>query len=218
MLDAAQVRKLKQHLSSTNLRLSEELTHDLYENAIVPAAIAWFNDNSSVLSLQEDIQKAVHTRWPILQVKLEEAMADFEDQARVQISSSPREGAPEVDSQSIIGTLNERVAQVVAALGTTFVAMICGGSGMALIATGPLGIVLGVIVGLVAYVGGREKIEDWVGKNLLDKHVPMVLKSLVKGKVTSELKRTEVPFQQKLFEMLQEQTKPIMEAFDASTR
>lgn len=216
-LDKSQVRRIKQRLNATNMRLSEELTRDLFENAILPATLSWFGTNSSVKALETDIRRSIEGRWPIIQVKIETALTDFEEQTRVQLKSFESNSAVALDVNAIIASLNERVGQVVAVIGTSFVAIVCGGSGVALLATGPLGIIIGAIVGAAVYLGNKDSVEEWVSQNLLNKSVPVFAKSLIKSKVSAELKRTEGPFQQRLFELLQEQTRLIAEALDVDT-
>lgn len=48
---------------------------------------------------------------------------------------------------------------------STLIASLAGGSGMALIMHGPLGLLIGLIAGLVVFAAGRHLAEDWVKKS-----------------------------------------------------
>jgi gas vesicle protein len=92
--------------------------------------------------------------------------------------------------------------------------MLSGGAGVALISGGPVGWVIGGIIGAFAFFLGKTKIEQEVSRVIADKKIPSLIKKTAKGKVATQLKLNESKFEQEIHDLLQEQLKPIYEALN----
>ena len=66
----------------------------------------------------------------------------------------------------------EMIEAVVSVVVVVIMSMICGGSGMALLAAGPLGIILGAIIGIAAVVLGRDAATDII----MSMNIPVILR------------------------------------------
>ena len=94
-------------------------------------------------------------------------------------------------------------------MGKIVLAIISGGSGAAIIASGPVGWIIGGIIGAVAFFLGKDKLEAKTKEFIISKKIPSFLKGTLKKKIASQLKNDEARFEEEVYRMLKEEMKPI---------
>ena len=123
--------------------------------------VAWLNENRNVLL------GGIH---PILaDFGIPSAVLDIE---KVDVSddvltvSSPLPGG-------MSDALGSAIAAVAAAVVGYVVAAICGGAGVAILMSGPIGFIPGIIVGLAAWWYGKDVAADWIKSQ----HIPVMVRT-----------------------------------------
>jgi gas vesicle protein len=205
---------LRSRLDAKVLAIAEMIKHDIYDNIIVTTVRDWFEGNGSIITLNNNINKNVSDRWPFLQKKIKEQLHEFEEETKTALQNADSLKSQQLDVQAISESVSQSISLAVGAIGTSFLAMLSGGAGVALISGGPVGWVIGGIIGAFAFVLGKTKIEQEVSKVIADKNIPSFIKKTAKGKVATQLKLNESKFEQEIHDLLQEQLKPIYEALN----
>ena len=215
MNDRTECAALKKRLDATVLRLTEMIKGDVYENVIVATVRDWFEGNDSVSQLNDNIRANVKKRWPFVERKIEAELLDFQEMTRTMASASQ---SPEIsrllDERGISEAIGGTISPAIGAIGTALVAMICGGAGTAIIATGPVGLVIGAVAGALAFFFGKSEIEKGMSSFIADKRIPSLIKKGAKGKVSSQLKLNETQFEQQVYDLLREKLKPLYEVIE----
>lgn len=205
---------LRSRLDARVLAITEMIKHDIYDNIIVSTVRDWFEGNGSIITLNYNINKNVSDRWPFLQKKIKGQLLEFEEETKTALQNADSLKSQQLDVQAISEAVSQSISLAVGAIGTSFLAMLSGGAGVALISGGPVGWVIGGIIGAFAFFLGKTKIEQEVSKVIADKKIPSLIKKTAKGKVATQLKLNESKFEQEIHDLLQEQLKPIYEALN----
>lgn len=205
---------LRSRLDAKVLAITEMIKHDIYDNIIVSTVRDWFEGNGSIITLNDNINKNVSDRWPFLQKKIKGQLLEFEEETKTVLQNADSLKSQQLDVQAISEAVSQSISLAVGAIGTSFLAMLSGGAGVALISGGPVGWVIGGIIGAFAFFLGKTKIEQEVSKVIADKNIPSLIKKTAKGKVATQLKLNESKFEQEIHDLLQEQLKPIYEALN----
>lgn len=213
-MDQQTISTLRKKLDATVLSMAEMIKRDIYDNVIVSTVRDWFEGNDSILTLNNNIKTNVENRWPFLQKKIGAQLLDFEEQTKATISTSDGLKSQELDMKAVSEGVSQSISIAIGALGSAFVGMICGGAGTALIASGPVGWVIGAIGGAFAYFLGKTAFEEVISDYIVDKRIPALVKKPAKGKIVAQLKLNESKFEQEIYEMLEQYLKPIYEAID----
>lgn len=205
---------LRSRLDAKVLAITEMIKHDIYDNIIVSTVRDWFEGNGSIITLNDNINKNVSDRWPFLQKKIKGQLLEFEEETKTALQNADSLKSQQLDVQAISEAVSQSISLAVGAIGTSFLAMLSGGAGVALISGGPVGWVIGGIIGAFAFFLGKTKIEQEVSKVIANKKIPSLIKKTAKGKVATQLKLNESKFEQEIHDLLQEQLKPIYEALN----
>ncbi len=192
----------KQQLDNLITQLTEMIKQDIYENIIVATVQDWFEGNDSIKKLNEQIVNNVKQRWSFIERKIESKLSHFSDELERNIRAQNSISGQELDVKAISEAVSQSLSVAIGAIGTAFIAMISGGAGTALVATGPIGIIIGGIVGAFAFFLGKTKIEEGISDFIVDKKIPAFIKRTAKNKVATQLKLNEVKFEQEVYEML----------------
>ena len=85
---------------------------------------------------------------------------------------------------------------------------------MVLIASGPVGWVVGCVLAAVGFCLGKEKVENFFEWALHDKKLPPMLKKTAKSRMATELKLYGPQFEEQVYAALRDQCGPLYEALD----
>lgn len=206
---------LRKRLDAKVLSISEMIKQDIYDNIIVSTVRDWFEGNDSILTLNNNIKINVENRWPFLEKKIKGQLLEFEEETKANLVNAGKLKEQEFDVKAISEAVSQSISVVIGAIGTSFLAMLSGGAGVALILEGPIGWVIGGIIGAIAFFSGKTKIEQGVSKFITDKKIPPLIKKTAKGKVAAQLKLNESKFEQEIHCLLENQLKPIYEVLES---
>jgi len=201
---------LRKRLDDVVLRLTEMIKADVYENIIVATVRDWFEGNESVIQLNDAIRTNVQKRWPFVERKIAAELYEFQQKVKVPASacSGPDVGRL-LNEQGVSEAVGQTISAAIGAIGTALVAMVSGGAGTALIAAGPVGWVIGAIIGALAFFLGKSKIEKEISSRIADKRIPAFLKKAAKSKVAAQLKLGEAHFEEQVYGLLREKLGPL---------
>jgi len=197
----------KQRYNDLLFHLTEMIKRDIYENTVVATIIAWFETNETILELDKKIAQNVETRWEFLKYKIEARLNDFGNSSGNLIDGeniSQRTIALDVSKP-----MSEIISNVVGVLGASFVGMISGGSGVALISSGLFGWIIGAVIGAIIFFHNADDIKKSMETYIVNKNIPPFLKKLARNKILSELKLNESRFEKEVFEMLKKHLDPV---------
>ena len=182
---------LRSRLDAKVSAIAEMIKHDIYDNIIITTVRDWFEGNGSIITLNNNINKNVSDRWPFLQKKIKEQLLEFEEETKTALQNADSLKSQQLDVQAISEAVSQSISLAVGAIGTSFLAMLSGGAGVAIISGGPVGWIIGGIIGVFAFFLGKIKIEQEVSKVIADKKIPSLIKKTAKGKVATQLKLNE---------------------------
>lgn len=206
-------RNLKNRLDSIVVQLTEMMKADIYQNVIVNTVKDWFEGNDSILTLNSRIKKNVDNRWSFIEQKVKSRLVEFEEYSINVLEENISSSKTELDVKEISNSVSQSISVAVGAIGTSVIAMISGGAGTAIIATGPVGLIIGAIVGVFAFFLGKDEIEKGISEYIADKKIPKLVKKTAKGKVSTQLKLNEAKFEQDIYNSLKKHLEPVYEAF-----
>lgn len=211
-MDSTASRNLKNKLDYLVVEMTGMIKADIYENVIVNTVKDWFEGSESILELNDRIKTNVNSRWPFVELKVKNRLSEYETYSKSIIEGSISTGSNELDVKEISNSVSQSISVAVGALGTSIVAMISGGAGTALLATGPVGIIMGIIIGAFAWFLGKDELEKNISAYIADKKIPKLIKKSAKGKVSTQLKLNESKFEQDIFNSLKNQLEPVYRA------
>ncbi len=188
------VRPLVERMTETYIReVAGDVTAEVFDKSIRPVLESFRRDGGSVSSLKETISANVKAdedrlrdilteRMRTLSLglpgQINELMAEWFKSYGLAVGDAPLDEAQSLsdhrdligpDAPDLYGGIMETVGWFVVAMATSAAAMICGGTGTALLATGPAGLLggalLGAVVAFLAVRYGKEKAmtlaNDW---------------------------------------------------------
>jgi len=196
------------------LRLAaKDVKNHLLKNVVLPIVRQWLECNASLKKLEENINSGVHNQQNAIQDIVKDKLLNFETEIKLSLQNI--EGNELRDPNLILSPISKAISSIIGVVGITIISVIAGGEGMALIALGPVGIVIGVVVGIFAFVFGRSKIEEIIKSSLYDKKIPVFIKKRLKNKISSSIKQKEKEIEDSLLVALIEATEPVKEAIDS---
>jgi hypothetical protein len=207
-MDQCLADELREKLDKTWFAMTSLVKQNLYDNITVGTVRAWFEGNDSIRTLKKNIQRNTQDRWPFLEAQIRQHMSAFEQQTQRVLARSMHVNSPELDSHAIAEGISQSISIIISMLGTAFVAMICGGAGTAFIASGPVGWVMGAVVGAFAFFVGKTTMEDAISPLIVTIKIPALLKAPAKGKVVAELKLHESRFEQETYTRMRDHFQP----------
>ncbi|NMB80729.1 MAG: hypothetical protein GYA14_02815 [Ignavibacteria bacterium] len=211
-MDSVASRNLKNKLDYLVVEMTGMIKADIYENVIVNTVKDWFEGSESILELNDRIKTNVNSRWPFVELKVKNRLSEYENYSKSVIEGTISTGSNELDVKEISNSVSQSISVAVGALGTSIVAMISGGAGTALLATGPVGIIMGIMIGAFAWFIGKDELEKNISAYIADKKIPKLIKKSAKGKVSTQLKLNESKFEQDIFNSLKNQLEPVYRA------
>lgn len=195
-------------LEDTVDRASDDVASLLIGEAVIPALEAFRRDGGKISAFEKRVTSAMEDRKDSVDRKVTEHLRSASEKIPVMVleklalwfrkngvRSMPRhlelalgEEGPDVLSAldmsgiSPVAGLSSGMDRVAAVLAGAVVASICGGGGIALIASGLPGLLLGGVIGLGGYALGRERIR----KGFRDISIPKMMARAVVSEGTVE--------------------------------
>ena len=205
----------QKRLNVTIDQLSAQLKIDLYEDVVVPVVQDWFACSDSIKDLNENITYRLHEAWPVSQRKIETAFLDFTTSLKTDIAKvESMSHSAELEMGEAQRQISAAVTNVIGSIGAVFSGTILGGAGTALLLEGPVGWVIGAILGATVFFLGKQTIHNIINSKLHDRKIPALLKKPAKSKVATELKLTGPKFQQELSNNLRAHAMPLYAAIE----
>ncbi|MBR2923645.1 MAG: rod shape-determining protein [Clostridia bacterium] len=192
--------------------LSQKLTEAMIDRCAVPALQEWkrsdvwdtlddlkdcITDNTSrFFASEEGRQVITEASTPWTKALMEDVQKDLDEIAlahKVNLNKLSA-GGVDVQSDASAGTSPaERIAKyitnIVGIITSVVLAVISGGAGLALLATGPVGIIMGLVVGACLFFLGRERVEEVV----MNLSIPKLARKMLKESIiTGEKNAAEV--------------------------
>jgi hypothetical protein len=187
---------------------------EIYTKIVIPELKNWFENSRPLKALESEIRYRVNEIKPYLEKELTQMYDKFSKNIGVKIDGSYYHITNSFNFNNISETLSDNISDIIGLIVTAIIAVVSGGSGVALIASGPLGIILGGALGLYFFSknkeGIRRKVEDYVMNNSL----PITAKNFVRDKVIDKLSKGEEKFIKDLEKRLKEDLKPIYERIE----
>jgi len=211
-MESTTSRNLKNKLDYLVVEMTGMIKADIYENIIVNTVKDWFEGSESILELNNRIKTNVNSRWPFVEMKVKNRLSEFEEYSKSILDHSISSGSNELNVKEISNSVSQGISVAVGAIGTSFIAMISGGAGTAMLATGPVGIIMGIIIGAFAWFLGKDELERNISEYIADKNIPKLIKKAAKGKVSTQLKLNESKFEQDVFNSLKAHLEPVYRA------
>lgn len=184
---------------------------EIYINIVLPELKNWFENSEPLKTLERNIHLRVEEIKPFLISELKSMYNKFSKNIGTKIDGSFYKVTSSFDFNGVSAALSDSISNLIGVVVTTIIAVVSGGSGVALIATGPLGIVLGGALGLYLFKKNKEelkrKVEDYIRNNSL----PIMAKNFVSEKVINKVVEGEEKFVLDLKNKLEEDLKPIYE-------
>jgi hypothetical protein len=217
-MDQETATGLRHKLDQTLEACTQYVVDDIYTKTVRSLVHEWLTTNESLLTLNENIKDGVQERWPYVQERIKMKLADFEQFAK-QMFEAQALRSPQINTEKMAERLNRVLWTTFGALTSAVVGMICGGSGVALIHTGPVGWIIGFILAALSLFlslrYGAKKFKEKLSKKVEEVKIPSVVKrTVLSGKIQSEIERNTPKFQQEVFFTLKEALKPVYETID----
>ncbi len=211
-MDTNTAMMLSRKLDQTILSMTNILKEDLFKGVIVPTIQEWFSNSSSVQNLTDEIELRIKRRMDFLADKLNSQLMEFSEITKTTLIGSGDLKSSGVDTERIAASISSQITVMVGMMGTIVVAIISGGSGTALIASGPVGWIIGGVLAAAALFIGKNKLEGKAREMIMTKNIPTLIKGTFKKKIAAQLKNDEMRFEEDVYKMLKEQMKPVYEA------
>lgn len=78
-----------------------------------------------------------------------------------------------------------------------------------MIATGPAGLVAGVLIGGWVFLKGKEAVKQEVNSFIMNNNLPICVKGLIKEKIMGDLRKDEYEFRKEIFDKLKRDLQPL---------
>ena len=206
----------KRRLDLTLDQLSVQLKEDLYDNVVVQVVMDWFTNSDSISQLNENIKRRLGEAWPISQRKIERGFSEFQETLKADIIEQ-KNGGPSggLNIEEVESAISPAIANVIGSIVAVVSGTIMGGGGMALIETGPVGWIIGAILGALIFFGGKKRIQEGIIEPAIrDRQIPKFFKKAAKTKIATQMSLNAPKFQEDLYQTLKKQSAPLYEALD----
>lgn len=200
---------IKLQLDQLVVDIIDLLGEEIYMKSIIPSVQTWFQTNAPLSQLNNDITYKVNKIKPTLIYKIEQRFDKFSKNLDSKLAGSFSDTAKSIDTKTISNELSEKLTGILGLISASIIAIISGGSGTALIATGPIGIILGAGLGLYLFSKGKDNIKKEVNSFIMNKNLPVFVKGLAKDKVINDLIIGESEFRNKIKTQLEKDLEPI---------
>ncbi len=191
---------MSKHIETVSRGISESIAAELYDQKLRPVLLTFRKEGGSVASLEERLASTAAPFEPRVKELVEEKMALLSHglpsatrelvagwftehgltppERVINVTGSETEDIA-FEGLDVSEGMFEDVGGLIVGVTAVIVAMICGGSGMALIASGPIGWIIGLIVGVGVGIAGAEGAKQI--------HIPSLLLRVVltDGKINS---------------------------------
>jgi len=213
-MDKQTADSIKRRLDQTILSMTNTIKEDIFKGVILPTVQEWFENNDSVQTLSEKIENNIKRRMDFLTTRLKSQLLEFSAVTESTLKESASFTNSGIDTTKISTAVTTQITNMMGMMGTIALAVISGGGGTALIASGPAGWIIGGIIGAVAFFLGKDALEEKAKEFIMSKKIPSILKGTLKKKIASQLKNDETLFEEQVFRMLQEEMKPIYKVLE----
>lgn len=188
--------------------IAKSIKKEIWDNAILLSIDNWMNSMSSIEMLETRIQKAVESK----KNKIETIIRPTVRRYIVDLESIIGEHSNNIIEQALVGfngevedfesdnSFTDDITFIVQSITIVVASVVSGGAGTAIIATGPIGLIIGAIIGIFAARSGKETISSYVKMTPL----PPMIKKLSKSKVFSSLSSKENEFESEITESIRE--------------
>ena len=202
----------RRRLDETLDRLSAQLRTDLYDNVVVPVVHDWFSSWDSLADLNTRILTKLAEQSPLVERKVKSALGEFESSLKADLQSSTNSPKGNIDLAGAEEQISARIADIIGVIVTVVGATLAGGGGTALLASGPVGWIIGLIGTAIVYVLGRGVIKDMIETQIRTMNLPPFLKRPAKSKVATELSLNAGRFEAEIHALLREKCEPLYRA------
>jgi len=192
-----------------------EVKDSLFKNVILPNVREWLGTNSSLKALENEISEKIENNFEAIDNIIRNNLLEFEKRIIIDLQNIDITDGQLSDPREVLKPITKSISQVIGVLGVTIFSILCGGSGVALFATGPVGIVMGVIVGTLAFFLGRAKIEEIIKSKIYDKRIPPFVKRRLKEKISKSLTQKEREIVDDIYSSLSEAARPIYASIES---
>ena len=251
-----QVRPLVQNVTEKYVAgVADDVTSELFEKTIRPTLEEFRRSGGSVQSLRETVaaqvsdneaqlKDIIEQRMKTLRLglpgQLNEMLSEWFGSYGLSVGDKPVAETSRVsvgqdmvrpDAPDLYGSITETVGWFVVGLATSFGAAISGGGGLALLATGPAGLVVGAVLSaVIAFLAVRhgkaraKELADtwnapaWVVKKVLSPSRMARMRQQFKSRLQESLRRQTAPLQDKLQSRIREVTQTQIEALSEVTQ
>lgn len=170
-----EVRTLGEMIQIIDDRAQQMLTSSLAGSVLTPTVQVWLDEISQKLQAMVD---PICDRYDVPRKQME-----------IQLSAS---GTDMVCIESGEWIKTSAIRNIVGIIISVAAGVLCGGSGMALVATGPLGFLAGAVLGIIATLLGWNTVSD----ALMKANLPLIARLLpIEAKLKNEKTRREVNHQ-----------------------
>ncbi len=188
--------------------IAKSIKKEIWDNAIVLSIENWMNSMSSIEMLETRIQKAVESK----KNKIETIIRPTVRRYIVDLESIIGEHSNNIIEQALVGfngevadfesdnSFTDDITFIVQSITVVVASVVSGGAGTAIIVTGPVGLIIGAIIGIFAARSGKETISSYVKMTPL----PPMIKKFSKSKVYSSLSSKENEFESEITESIRE--------------
>jgi hypothetical protein len=206
----------KRRLDNVLDQLSVQISTDLYDNVVVEVVRDWFASSDSIGSLNKTIAEKVADSLAIAERKIRRAFSEFEESLKTDLREVSRVAiSVELNLKEAEAAISSAVTNVIGAIVAAITGMIMGGGGLALLETGPIGWVIGAALGSMAFVIGKQRLQDAIIEPAIrNRRIAAFLKKPAKSKVATQLKLNAPKFREDLYQTLRLSATPLYEALD----
>ena len=153
----------RRRLDETLARLSAQLRTDLYDNVVVPVVHDWFSSWDSLADLNARIRIKLSEQSPLVERKVKSALGEFESSLKADLQTAAIDSPKgNIDLAGAEEQISARIADIIGVIITVVGATLAGGGGTALLASGPVGWIIGLIGAAIVYVLGRGVVKDLI--------------------------------------------------------
>lgn len=201
-------------LDQTLDRLASQFRTDLYDNVVVPVVHDWFSSWDSLAELNERIRSTLAEQWPLVERGVRGNLTEFESYLKAKLQSAAGKGPRgDLDVTLAQEQISARIADVMGLILTVVGAILAGGAGTALVVSGPIGWIVGLVgSGLIYALGLRGVVKRRIETRIHNLRLPPYLKSRAKSKVATELSLNARKFEEQIYTLLKEQCQPLYKA------
>ncbi len=188
--------------------IAKSIKKEIWDNAILLSIDNWMNSMSSIEMLETRIQKAVESK----KNKIETIIRPTVRRYIVDLESIIGDHSNNIIEQALVGfngevadfesdnSFTDDITFIVQSITIVVASVVSGGAGTAIIATGPVGLIIGAIIGIFAARSGKETISSYIKMTPL----PPMIKKFSKSKVYSSLSSKENEFESEITESIRE--------------